>query len=154
MKQLFKEIFKRFVLICVLMPFCLPAFAADDPWFDPTLEKPPSFGGLRGIAEGVMGRFLAASAAILVIMLAYSIIKGSLAAGNPEGLEGAKGTITYAIYGFLIIVFVFSLIYYVIIPTVSGVSTPGFGGLLDEVFNAIDELVNLSTEESSGSYSP
>jgi len=154
MKQLSKEILKRFMLICVLLPFCLPAFAADDPWFDPTLENPPSLGGLQGIAEGVVGLFLAASAAILVIMLAYSIIKGSLAAGNPEGLEGAKGTITYAIYGFLIIVFVFSLIYYVIIPTVSGVSTPGFGGLLDEVFSAIDELVNLSTEESSGSYSP
>jgi len=71
-----------------------------------------------------------------------------LAAGNPEGLEGAKGTITYAIYGFLIIVFVFSLLYYVIIPAVSGVSAPGFGSLLDGVFSAIDELVNLSTESS------
>ena len=148
MKQLFREILKRFGLICVFLPFCLPAFAADDPWFDPTLGKPPSLGGLQGIAEGVMGLFLTASAAILVIMLAYSIIKGSLAAGNPEGLEGARGTITYAIYGFLIIVFVFSLLYYVVIPAVSGVSTPGFDSLLDEVFNAVDELVNLSTESS------
>ena len=150
-KNLFflEQLFKNLLPIFMLLSMCFYVFAADDGnnWFDPTLETPPYLGGLETIVLRVVGLFMAAAAAILVIMLAYSIIKGSLAAGNPEGLQGAKGTITYAIYGFLIIVLVFVI--YSLVSGVLGISAPGFGGLLGKVFDAITELVTISTDSSN-----
>lgn len=114
---------------------------------------PPSFGELRGILSRVIGLFFAASAAVLIIMIAYGIIKGSLAAGDPRGLEGARGTWTYAIYGFLIIVL--SMLIVAIIRGRLGLSgTFNFGLFFDNIFDAIDSLVNISQSNSSNNLTP
>ncbi len=105
--------------------------------------EPPAFGELRGILSRIIGLFFAASAAVLIIMIAYGIIKGSLAAGDPRGLEGAKGTWTYAIYGFLIIVL--SMLIVRIIRGRLGLSGPfGFELFFDNIFNSVDSLVNTA----------
>lgn len=109
---------------------------------------PPGFDKLKEILLRIVGLFLAASAAALVIMIAYGIIKGSLAAGDPRGLEGAKGTWNYAVYGFLVVVL--SLVILTIIRGRLGLTGPvGFGIFFDNIINAVDSLVNTGQSNSN-----
>lgn len=104
---------------------------------------------LQNVIGKVIGIFLAASAIILVIIVGYGVIKGSLAAGDPRGLEGAKGTWTYAVYGFLIVVLAITII--AIIQGVLGIGgDANFGGFLDKVFDAIESLVSVSQSNIIG----
>lgn len=108
---------------------------------------PPGFDKLKEILSRIIGLFLAASAAVLVIMIAYGIIKGSLAAGDPRGLEGAKGTWTYAIYGFFVVIL--SMIIVTIIRGQLGLTGPfGFDLFFENIINAVDPLVNLGQGNS------
>ena len=110
--------------------------------------NPPSFDRLFEIISKIVGLFLAASAAVLVIMIAYGIIKGSLAAGDPRGLEGARGTWTYAIYGFLVIVL--SILIVTIIVSILGLPEPlGFKGFFEEIIKAISSLVDIAQSNST-----
>lgn len=105
---------------------------------------------LQNVIGKVIGIFLAASAITLVIVIGYGVVKGSLAAGDPRGLEGARGTWTYAIYGFLVVVLAITII--AIIQGVLGIGGGvGFGGFLDGVFGAIKSLVSVSQSNSIGS---
>ncbi len=80
-------------------------------------------------------------------MIAYGIIKGSLAAGDPRGLEGAKGTWTYAVYGFLIVVLSFVIVS--IIRTFLGLQgTFDLQEFFDKILEAMNSLVDLSTSTS------
>ena len=114
--------------------------------------EPPSLTSLSSILSRIVGLFLAASAAALIIMVAYGIIKGSLAAGDPRGLEGAKSTWTYALYGFLIIVL--SMVILTLIRKVLGLSTGderlGFKTFLDKILDSIEELVGIGQRSGSG----
>ncbi len=110
-------------------------------------DEPPTFESLIDIIIRIFGLFLAVSAAALVIMIAYGIIKGSLAAGDPRGLEGAKGTWTYAVYGFLIVVLSFVIVS--IIRTFLGLQgTFDLQEFFDKILEAMNSLVDLSTSTS------
>jgi len=114
-------------------------------------EPPSLLTSLSSILSRIVGLFLAASAAALIIMVAYGIIKGSLAAGDPRGLEGAKSTWTYALYGFLIIVL--SMVILTLIRKVLGLSTGderlGFKTFLDKILDSIEELVGIGQRSGS-----
>lgn len=115
--------------------------------------EPPSLTSLSSILSRIVGLFLAASAAALIIMVGYGIIKGSLAAGDPRGLEGAKSTWTYALYGFLIVVL--SMVILALIRKILGLSTGseefGFKTFLDKIFDSIEELVGVGQRSGLGS---
>lgn len=53
---------------------------------------------------------LFASAAVFVMMVFATAIKYSLAQGDPKALQGAKGTLTWAIVGFIVIIGVFTML--------------------------------------------
>lgn len=53
---------------------------------------------------------LFASAAVFVMMIFATAIKYALAQGDPKALQGAKGTLTWAILGFIVIIGVFTLL--------------------------------------------
>lgn len=113
---------------------------------------PPSLHGLKDILSRIVGLFLAASAAALVVMIGYGIIKGSLAAGDPRGLEGAKSTWTYAVYGFLVVML--SILIVTIIRGRLGITegSVGFGVFFDSLLDAVDSLTNIAHSNSNGGY--
>lgn len=130
---------KYIVFLSLLMLETFVAYAEE--------PDPPGFDKLKEIFLRIIGLFLAASAAVLVIMVAYGIIKGSLAAGDPRGLEGAKSTWTYAVYGFFVVVL--SMLIVTVVRGRMGLTGPfGFELFFDNIIGAIDSLVN--TAQSSG----
>lgn len=109
-----------------------------------------SFGysNLAGIYTRIINIFIGAAASVLVIMIAYGIIKGSMSMGDPRGLEGAKGTWTYAIYGFLVVVLSF-MIFSLVRNAVDGTSGEP-GGFFENIINALDSLLEVGKGTSSG----
>ncbi|MFZ2664125.1 MAG: hypothetical protein WAX66_02080 [Patescibacteria group bacterium] len=115
--------------------FITKSFAAD-------LDNNPSLDQLSGIAGRIFNALIYASGAVLVAMVAYGVIKASLAAGDPRGLEGAKQTWTYAIYGFFIIILFFAI--FLIIARVLGInSITSPGSVLNNIFDAINDLLSV-----------
>lgn len=114
-----------------------------------SIEEPPSVNELPGIISTIVGIFLSASIVILVIIIAYGVIKASLASGDPRGLEGAKSTWTYAVYGFIIVFF--SFVIYSIILKVLGISGEGFQreNMFDIIIEPLEELIDISKSSSS-----
>lgn len=114
-----------------------------------SIEEPPSVNELPGIISTIVGIFLSASIVILVIIIAYGVIKASLASGDPRGLEGAKSTWTYAVYGFIIVFF--SFVIYSIILKVLGISGEGFQreNMFDIIIEPLEELIDISQSTSS-----
>lgn len=114
-----------------------------------SIEEPPSVNELPGIISTIVGIFLSASIVILVIIIAYGVIKASLASGDPRGLEGAKSTWTYAVYGFIIVFF--SFVIYSIILKVLGISGEGFQreNMFDIIIEPLEELIYISKSSSS-----
>lgn len=140
MKYFFSNLKQNKYITVILFAtfFRRPLYAAD--------SSPPSIeGDLVPIILNIVGLFLAASAAFLIIMIGYGIIKGSLAAGDPRGLEGAKSTWTYAVYGFLVVV-LSMVIVSIIIKKLELGGEFGFGALLDGIVKSIESLVEISTE--------
>lgn len=145
MRDYFKKLKPHKYLVVLFLLFSLAPilYAAEE-------VTPPDFKQLVEIVSRIVGLFLAASAAVLVIMIAYGIIKGSLAAGDPRGLEGAKSTWTYALYGFLVVVL--SMVIIVIIRKSLELSTEdgsvGFKGFLEKFLDPILELIDIGKSDS------
>lgn len=99
----------------------------------------PTLDQIGPVLTRILNILIVAAGGVLVIMIAYGIWKSSLAAGDPRGLEGAKNTWTYALYGFFVVVGVFALT--MIIEGVIGVS-PG-DGIIGKLVEAINELLNI-----------
>lgn len=109
--------------------------------------QPPSLNDLKEILSRIVGLFLAASAAALIIMVGYGIIKGSLAAGDPRALEGAKGTWSYAVFGFFIVILSITLVN--IIRKVLGIEGSFvFAGFLDNIVGAFNALVTRGQQSN------
>jgi hypothetical protein len=107
-----------------------------------------SFGDLSGIVARIINILIFASTAALIVMIAYGVIKGSMSMGDPRGLEGAKSTWTYAVYGFLIVVFSF-VIFSLVANTVGGTSGE-YTGFFGKITEALDDLLKIGSETSSG----
>lgn len=141
--------FKKLLIcssICVstFKLYVLPVFAAAE------LPPPPEIDSLVGVVSRIVGMFIAASVISLIIIIAYGIIKASLSAGDPRGLEGAKSTWSYAMYGFFIVFFSFVIVS--IIWSVLGIGgeSPGITGFLNNIIEALGSLIDLGQEETSG----
>ena len=110
---------------------------------------PPSVGSIPNVVATVVNMLLAASIAVLIIIIAYGIIKAALASGDPRGIEGAKSTWTYAIYGFFIVFF--SFVIYKIIVSILGLSGSGFQreSMFNIIIEPLQELINVGQSNSS-----
>lgn len=83
-----------------------------------TWEKAPSPMAILCPLVRYLNLILYASAAVFVIMVFLSAIKYALSQGDPKALQGAKGSLTWAIIGFLVIIGVFTML--VILKNVLG----------------------------------
>jgi hypothetical protein len=110
--------------------FCFAYYATPDA--PPLTSIVPIIGRILNIAVGVSG-------VALVAMIAYGVWKSSLATGDPRGLEGAKQTWSYALYGFFIIVGAYAAI--VIISSLLGVGVSP-GGFLGNISSALNSLLH------------
>ncbi len=137
-KSFVKTLFSFFQLVIFSTAFSASAADCDT----------ESFSGLACVAGNVIEILFYGAAAVLVIMVAYGIAKGSLSMGDPRGLEGAKSTWTYAVYGFLVIITSFTI--FVLIRNAVGGTSGDYGGFLETIFGTIQELVDLGTSGSSG----
>ncbi len=110
----------------------------------PTPVEMPTFEKLFNLILKIFGIILAVSGGVFVIMVAYGIIKSSLATGDPRGIEGAKSTWSYAIYGFMVIIISWVLV--IFIRNLLGMSTEGLSpsGFLNSVLDGINSLVDVS----------
>jgi len=82
---------------------------------------PATIGNFEILFSKVVSVLIAAGAAALFIMLVTAGFKYLTSAGDPKALEGAKKTLTYAIGGFVVLVFSFLVIK--IIETFTGLDT-------------------------------
>jgi len=121
---------------------CSAAYVAPPP--------PPSVQDIPNVMKSVVSMLLAASVVVLIIIIAYGLIKASLASGDPRGVEGAKSTWTYAIYGFFIVFF--SFVIYSIILEVLGIEGSGFQreNMFNIIIEPLEELIDIGKSSSSG----
>ncbi|MFC1700260.1 hypothetical protein ACFLZ4_01275 [Patescibacteria group bacterium] len=128
---------KRFfyLLSSIIVSFTLNisvVYAAD-------LENDPSLGALAGIFGNIFNIAVGLAGLVFVIMLGYGVAKASMALGDPEGLEGAKSTWTYALFGLFIVVGV--LVIVSLIAGAFGVSSYSPGTLLQNAASALEDLI-------------
>lgn len=109
------------------------------------LNDPPTFDELQPILVRIINVFIMCAGLVLVVMVAYGVWKSSLATGDPRGLEGAKSTWSYALYGFFIVVGAFAII--MIIEGVIGVSSGG--GLVAKLIGAINDFMNIPSANNT-----
>lgn len=95
---------------------------------------------LRPIIENVFNIAVLSAGVVLVGAIAFGIWKSSLAGGDPRGLEGAKQTWSYALYGFMVIVLFFAI--FSIAQSLLGIPVLKPSDLLDGLFEALNALVN------------
>ncbi len=121
---------------------CTTVFAEAD------LDTDPSLSLLQSILENTFNIVVIAVGGVLVAVVAYGIWKSSLSLGDPRGLEGAKQTWTYALYGFMVIILFF--VVFTIVTGFFGVSSLGNPkNILGEVFKAINELIGIPPHYST-----
>lgn len=109
---------------------------AQSTYEDPTIED------VVPLFSNVVNIVLALAGIAFVAFIAYGAWKGSMALGDPRGLDSAKQTWTYAIYGFLVIILFFSIV--AIIRTFIGVTDPNtstFNAIIDGILAPMNALL-------------
>lgn len=108
------------------------ALAAD--FDDPSLED------ARPVIINIMNWAVFVVGIVFVLYIAYGVWKGSTSFGDPRGLEAAKSTWVYAIYGLLVVVAFFGI--YTVVAGFFGFSI-GFDSIFNGIFSGITELTGL-----------
>jgi hypothetical protein len=150
------RVIKSLIIFTILFNFVfsITTYAAnpgkyimDDNDTSTSTAKYADFNELQGIFNKIFNIALISAGGAFVAMVAYGVWKSSLAAGDPRGLEGAKSTWTYALYGFFIVVGVFAIL--LIIASILGVSPFSPGGLVAKLMGAINELLGVQGSPSN-----
>mgnify|MGYP001607593183 CR=1 FL=1 len=93
--------------------------------FDPTTSEVvgdvPTLKGLEAVFSNVVSVVLSLAGVVLFIMLIYGGFKYLTAGGDPKALEGAKGTLSHAILGLVVLILAFIILK--VIAEVTGVSS-------------------------------
>jgi hypothetical protein len=114
--------------------------------FENSMDTEPSLSQLGEIFGRIFNTALFVAGGVLVVMIAYGAWKSAMATGDPRGLESAKQTWSYALYGFIVVVIFFAL--FLIITNIFGIKsfyTPDI--FIKNAFSAIEELVTLPTKK-------
>jgi len=108
----------------------------------------PIINDLQTPIENIFNISVSLVGIVLVAVLAYGIWKSSMSLGDPRGLEGAKQTWTYALFGFAVVVLFFFL--FTFLTSIFGIETLASPRhLLDKVFEAITELIEVPSQYPS-----
>ena len=103
-----------------------------------TLDKAPSPLAILCPLVRFLNVLLLASAAVFVMYVFLSAIKFAMSQGDPKALQGAKGSLTWAVIGFIVIIGVFAML--VIIKNVLGLKD---NPILDPIGALNDNLIKL-----------
>ncbi|OGC79830.1 hypothetical protein A3K01_02290 [candidate division WWE3 bacterium RIFOXYD1_FULL_43_17] len=106
----------------------------------------PTLGEARPLLVNVMNWLVFLVGIVFVLVVAYGAWKASTAAGDPRGLDSAKSTWSYAIFGLLIIVGFFAL--FTIVSGLFGFKI-GFTEIFDGIFDGISKLTQLAIPGST-----
>lgn len=101
---------------------------------EPTLDQ------ARPLLISIMNWLVFLVGIVFVVVVAYGAWKASTATGDPRGLDSAKSTWSYAIFGLLVVAGFFAL--YTIISGLFGFKI-GFTEIFDGIFDGISELTQL-----------
>lgn len=101
----------KHLVIYILNIFILAKYSFALDYGPGGLEEPSVTGFLVPIAR-IFYLFLMLSGAILTGMIVYGAIKLAMSLGDPLKMKGARGTLTYAVFGFGIIVFFFGGVFF------------------------------------------
>ena len=107
-----KLIFFAILLVAVL-PVSSVSYAAGGGGTGGVGSSGDSSYELSDIADPIIRIFnilVLAGGLVFIMMIFYSAYKYSLAQGDPKGIVGAKETLNYAIYGFIVTVGAFAII--------------------------------------------
>jgi len=102
-------------------------------------DDPPALSSIFSIIANILSVAVTVAGLVLVVMIAYGVWKSSMATGDPRGLEGAKQTWTYAVYGFFVVVGFTAII--MIIGKLLGINLSP-SGFLGNVSGAVNSLIN------------
>lgn len=92
-----------------------------DPNASEVVDGAVTLKGLEVVFSNVISVVLALGGIVLFIMLIYGGFKYLTAGGDPKALEGAKGTLSHAILGLVVLVLAFIILK--VIAEVTGVSS-------------------------------
>ena len=101
------------ILLTAVLSFTTVSYAAGDGGTGGVGSSGDSSYELSDIADPVIRIFnilVLAGGLVFIMMIFYSAYKYSLAQGDPKGIVGAKETLNYAIYGFIVTVGAFAMI--------------------------------------------
>ncbi|AHB40626.1 TPA: hypothetical protein DHW62_02440 [candidate division WWE3 bacterium] len=101
----------------------------------------PTLGQARPLLVSIMNWLVFLVGIVFVIVVVYGAWKASTATGDPRGLDSAKSTWSYAIFGLLVVAGFFAL--YTIISGLFGFKI-GFTEIFDGIFDGISELTQIA----------
>jgi len=124
-------------LFCCISSALFYVHAGADEYYtsDYTLE------GLSPIVVRIFTILVLSAGAVFVFMVAYGIWKSSMSLGDPNGLDAAKKTWSFAVFGFLVVI-LFLVLGSLVASVIGkrGEFSGGVGGIVQSVFDAIEEL--------------
>ncbi|OGC72587.1 hypothetical protein A2414_02420 [candidate division WWE3 bacterium RIFOXYC1_FULL_42_13] len=130
----FTKIFSVPVLYVFLFRIFSPVLFAGD------IDE-PTLGQARPLLINIMNWLVFLIGVVFVVVVAYGAWKASTATGDPRGLDSAKSTWSYAIFGLLVVAGFFAL--YTIISGLFGFKI-GFTEIFDGIFDGISELTQIA----------
>ena len=92
-----------------------------NPGLSEVVDGVPTLKGLEAVFSNVVSVVLGLSGVVLFIMLIVGGFKYLTAGGDPKALEAAKGTLSHAILGLVVLVLAFIILK--VIAEVTGVSS-------------------------------
>lgn len=126
--------------------------------FAGNLDTNPTIDGLLDLVGRAIVMLAGGAALVFVAMIAYGAWKASMALGDPRGLDAAKKTWTYAMFGVLVAVGALSV--FAIVARILGVSyslslsplTSGIRSALGDLFGEI--ISNVPAEPGPSTPAP
>jgi hypothetical protein len=131
---------KMIIVVSLIISFFI--FPAPSMVARADLEDPGSIDEMKEPIVRIFNIVVSLVGVVLVAVLALGFWKSSMSLGDPRGLEGAKQTWTYAIFGFFIVTGFFLLFSFV--TSILGVETvlASPADILDKLFASFDELLS------------
>lgn len=93
------------IFMVVVFPFVSVSNVTAAEWTEGDCVKDgdvATIGGIRCVVENILGVVIAFIGIGVLVMLVYGGYQFLMSGGDPKGIQGAKGTITYALLGLII----------------------------------------------------
>jgi len=85
---------------------------------------PATFSDFEGMFQGIVASLLSLAGIVFFVMLVFGGFKYILSGGNPDAAAGARRTLTYAIFGLVLVASAYLIL--VIIQEITGAPVTDF----------------------------